>query len=80
MPGEAGMRIMLSNKEHSLKSAVSLIVAEGTETLTTIPASRSEDDVLSETRDVVMAVYGAARIVEISHTYGEIDERYRRDY
>ncbi|MGD0734700.1 MAG: DUF3857 domain-containing protein [Terracidiphilus sp.] len=59
---------------------MALIIAKGTDALTTTPAPKSEDDVLTELRDVVMAEYGPAHITETSLTRGEIDESYRSDF
>jgi len=57
-----------------------LIVAEGTTALTETPAPKPDDDRLTELRNVAMAEYGPAHIVETSLTHGEIDASYRSDF
>ena len=57
-----------------------LIIAEGTTELTLTPMPTSEDNALSELREVDMVEYGPAHITETSQTLGEIDEIYRANY
>lgn len=59
---------------------LALIIADGTTGLTQTPTPRPDDDQLTELRDVTMAEYGAAHIVEASLTRGEVDASYREDY
>ena len=59
---------------------LALIIAEGTTSLTLTRIPKAEDDSLTELRDVVMADYGSAHIVETSVTHGEIDATYRSDF
>jgi hypothetical protein len=62
------------------KGRLALIIADGTDRLTPTPDPKSEDDHLTELRDVVMTEYGSAHITETSLTYGEVDESYRSDF
>lgn len=57
-----------------------LVVAEGATGLTLTPTPRPDDDLLIELRDVALAEYGSARIIETSMTKGEIDDSYRSIY
>jgi tetratricopeptide (TPR) repeat protein len=57
-----------------------LIVSAKTTGLTTIPAARPEDSVLTETRTFTLAEYGAAHVEEVSDTAGSIDANYRASY
>jgi tetratricopeptide (TPR) repeat protein len=57
-----------------------LIIAEGTNSLTTTPEFKLEDDHLTEVREVGMAPYGPARITETSLTEGSVDADYRSDF
>jgi tetratricopeptide (TPR) repeat protein len=59
---------------------LALIIADGTAGLTMTPTPKSEEDHLTELRNVALAGYGPAHITETSLTYGEIDEDYRSDY
>jgi tetratricopeptide (TPR) repeat protein/transglutaminase-like putative cysteine protease len=57
-----------------------LIIADGTTSLTTTPEFKSEEDHLTEVREVDMAAYGPAHIAETSLTEGAIDADYRSDF
>ncbi len=57
-----------------------LIIAEGTTGLTLTPTPKPDDDRLLELRDVELAPYGPARIVETSMTSGGVDATYRDTY
>jgi len=59
---------------------MALIIAKGTDALTSTPNPKAEDDLLTEVREVVMAEYGPAHITETSLTHGEVDEDYRSDF
>jgi predicted Zn-dependent protease len=59
---------------------LALIIAEGTTGLTMTPTPKPDDDRLTELRDVVLADYGHARVVETSMTHGNIDASYRSLY
>jgi tetratricopeptide (TPR) repeat protein len=62
------------------KGRLALIIADGTDRLTLTPSPKSEDDHLTELRDIVMTEYGSAHITETSLTHGEVDESYRSDF
>jgi len=62
------------------KGRQALIIAEGTTGLTMTPTPKPDDDRLTELRDVVLADYGPARIVETSMTHGDRDASYRSAY
>jgi hypothetical protein len=51
---------------------LALVIADGTTALTPTPEPKSEDDHLTELRDVVLADYGPAHIIETSLTHGEV--------
>jgi tetratricopeptide (TPR) repeat protein len=57
-----------------------LIIAKGTTGLTMTPAPKPDDDRLTELREVTLADFGPARIVETSMTQGEVDASYRSVY
>jgi tetratricopeptide (TPR) repeat protein len=57
-----------------------LIIAEGTTSLTATPEFKPEEDHLTEVREVEMAPYGPAHIIETSLTEGDVDADYRSDY
>ena len=59
---------------------LALVIADGTTTLTPTPSPTPEYDHLTELRNVALADYGPAHVVETSLTYGEVDEEYRSDY
>ncbi len=59
---------------------LALVIADGTTALTPTPEPKPEDDHLTELRDVMLADYGPAHIIETSLTHGEVDEEYRSDY
>jgi tetratricopeptide (TPR) repeat protein len=57
-----------------------LIIADGTTALTLTPTPRPDDDRLIELREVQLAEYGPAHVVETSMTNGDIDDSYRSLY
>jgi len=59
---------------------LALIIADGVTGLTLTPSPTPEDDHLTELRDVQLADYGFAHVIETSLTKGEVDEEYRSDY
>jgi tetratricopeptide (TPR) repeat protein len=70
----------VGNLPYMDRGRTALIIADGTNALTLTPTSKSEDDTLTELRDVVMADYGPAHITETSLTHGDIDAYYRSEY
>ena len=59
---------------------MALIIAAGTKDLSLIPEPRPEDSVLVDSKEYVLADYGAAKATESSHTSGYIDSYYRSAY
>ena len=57
-----------------------LIIADGTTGLTLTPPAKSSDSILTETREITLAPFGPAHIVETSNTSGHVDADYRYRY
>jgi hypothetical protein len=62
------------------QSRQALIIAEGTTSLTTTPEFNPEEDHRTEVREVEMAVYGPAHIIETLFTEGSVDADYRSGF
>ncbi|WP_433971035.1 DUF3857 domain-containing protein [Tunturiibacter lichenicola] len=59
---------------------LALVIADGTTALTLTPAPKPNDNVLVESREITLAPFGPAHIVESSSTTGHIDADYRSLY
>ncbi len=70
----------VGNLPYMDQGRMALIIADGTEHLIQTPVAKSEDDHLTELRDIVMTEYGSAHITETSLTQGAVDESYRSAY
>lgn len=57
-----------------------LIVAKGTKKLVRTPAARPNDNVFFEEREIFLAEYGGARVIETSRPTGSFESTYRRSY
>jgi tetratricopeptide (TPR) repeat protein len=70
----------LGELPESDQGRLALIVRPGSDSLTTIPVSSSQDDMLVEKREFYLAENGPARIVEISEPHGNLESAYRSSY
>lgn len=87
VPGEPALWIdataetsRLGQLPDSDRSRLALIIDTRTTALTPIPEARSADNVVEETREIRLADYGAASVVEISTPRGSYEASYRDAY
>ncbi|HME32375.1 MAG TPA: DUF3857 domain-containing transglutaminase family protein, partial [Terriglobales bacterium] len=59
---------------------LALVIGTNTETLVRTPIAKSSDNLLIEKRQVYLAEYGPARIVEVSLPKGRIEDYYRAHF
>ena len=59
---------------------LALVIRAGEKTLTRTPAMKSTDNRQVETRDVYLAEYGPARVIETTETHGTIEGEFRSWY
>jgi tetratricopeptide (TPR) repeat protein len=86
-PGEPALWIdataetsRLGQLPDSDRSRLALIVDPRTTMLTPIPEARSADNVIEESREIRLADYGAASVVEVSTPQGNFEASYRESY
>ena len=59
---------------------LALVIRDGEKTLTRTPGMSSQNNRQMETRDVFLAEYGPARVIETTETYGTIEGEFRSWY
>lgn len=62
------------------RGRLALIIAKNQKRLTRTPEARSKDNVAVEEREIFLADYGGARVVETSYPTGSFETGYRRGY